>query len=93
MLGFADLALSVGDSAEFLVRITRVEPTPDLALADGGATGVAAGAPRQPTVLDGGGDAVAVRAQPPVADMVAGDGCQGSLTARAGSGVQVAHHL
>jgi hypothetical protein len=29
--GFADLALSVGDSAEFFVRITRVEPTPDLA--------------------------------------------------------------
>gem|GEM_PF-4082438 len=51
--------------AEFFVRITRVEPTPDLALADGGATGVAAGAPRQPTVLDGGGDAVVLcRAHP-----------------------------
>ena len=48
-------------------------------------TGVAAGAQRQPTVLDGGG-AVAVRAQSTVAGTVAGDGCQGSLTARAGEG-------
>src|SRR5664280_280127 len=48
-------------------------------------TGVAAGAQRQPTVLDGGG-AVAVRAQSPVAGTVAGDGCQGSLPARAGEG-------
>jgi hypothetical protein len=77
LLGFADLALSVGDSAEFVVGIKRVEPSPILALADGGATDVAAGAQRQPAVLDGGG-AVAVRAQPTVASMVAGMAVKGS---------------